>query len=337
MGKYFKYAIGEILLVMVGILLALQINNWNQNKNDEQKVIKILEQIQKDLLNDIQEAQFFSDRYEVKDKILTHYFNGTMPEDFFKDNLSDFISVSLSTHTFVQNKQGYQRLNDQIDIVSSKYDEVLSKLSRLYNERSTFLLKNQTKYNELVQDYRIYLYDNFDWMDNSRISLQNSEEAFNYFYSSDKHRKNLVKHRAFYNRYRGQLTVIKNQSLLCYLVIRDVLKDTNEFPDAIKNFGLEYSYNNINDFVGNYGLKNDSTPQNIIEKKYGVLFMSYPNQIELFSEGDILREHAKDSIGFVSSNLYIMKFERDSDDNVIGFKGYDINKSSDDVELIKLD
>ena len=28
-GKYFKYAIGEIVLVMVGILLALQVNNWD--------------------------------------------------------------------------------------------------------------------------------------------------------------------------------------------------------------------------------------------------------------------------------------------------------------------
>jgi len=29
MGKYFKYAIGEIILVVIGILIALQINNWN--------------------------------------------------------------------------------------------------------------------------------------------------------------------------------------------------------------------------------------------------------------------------------------------------------------------
>lgn len=35
-GKYFKYAIGEIVLVMIGILLALQVNNWNQRlKNEE--------------------------------------------------------------------------------------------------------------------------------------------------------------------------------------------------------------------------------------------------------------------------------------------------------------
>tara|TARA_R110002051_G_scaffold264789_1_gene324684 strand:- start:4488 stop:5768 length:1281 start_codon:yes stop_codon:yes gene_type:complete len=31
-GKYFKYAIGEIVLVVIGILLALQINNWNQER-----------------------------------------------------------------------------------------------------------------------------------------------------------------------------------------------------------------------------------------------------------------------------------------------------------------
>src|SRR6056300_1110140 len=33
-GKYFKYAIGEILLVVIGILIALQINNWNENQKD---------------------------------------------------------------------------------------------------------------------------------------------------------------------------------------------------------------------------------------------------------------------------------------------------------------
>jgi hypothetical protein len=31
-GKYFKYAIGEIILVMIGILLALQVNNWNESR-----------------------------------------------------------------------------------------------------------------------------------------------------------------------------------------------------------------------------------------------------------------------------------------------------------------
>ncbi|WP_204346699.1 DUF6090 family protein [Psychroserpens algicola] len=42
-GKYFKYAIGEIVLVVIGILIALQINNWNQEriqKLEEQTIVK---------------------------------------------------------------------------------------------------------------------------------------------------------------------------------------------------------------------------------------------------------------------------------------------------------
>ena len=33
-GKYFKYAIGEIILVVVGILIALSINNWNEGRKN---------------------------------------------------------------------------------------------------------------------------------------------------------------------------------------------------------------------------------------------------------------------------------------------------------------
>jgi hypothetical protein len=37
MGKYFKYAIGEIILVVIGILIALQINNWNEERKQSEK------------------------------------------------------------------------------------------------------------------------------------------------------------------------------------------------------------------------------------------------------------------------------------------------------------
>ena len=41
-GKYFKYAIGEILLVMIGILLALQVNNWNEERKLKRTEILII-------------------------------------------------------------------------------------------------------------------------------------------------------------------------------------------------------------------------------------------------------------------------------------------------------
>lgn len=53
-GNYLKYAIGEILLVMVGIILALQVNNWNEewkDKNLKQTfLIKLKSNLQDDIL-----------------------------------------------------------------------------------------------------------------------------------------------------------------------------------------------------------------------------------------------------------------------------------------------
>ena len=41
-AKYFKYAIGEIILVVIGILIALQINNWNENQKEKKQELKQL-------------------------------------------------------------------------------------------------------------------------------------------------------------------------------------------------------------------------------------------------------------------------------------------------------
>ncbi len=51
-GKYLKYAIGEIVLVVVGILIALSINNWNENRKLKHTQINILKGIYSDLKKD---------------------------------------------------------------------------------------------------------------------------------------------------------------------------------------------------------------------------------------------------------------------------------------------
>lgn len=51
-GRYLLYAAGEILLVMIGILLALQINTWNQQRINRQTEVKYLKNLQKDLQQD---------------------------------------------------------------------------------------------------------------------------------------------------------------------------------------------------------------------------------------------------------------------------------------------
>ena len=51
-GKYFKYAVGEIVLVVIGILIALSINNWNEGNKSITEELKILKQLHEEFVAD---------------------------------------------------------------------------------------------------------------------------------------------------------------------------------------------------------------------------------------------------------------------------------------------
>ena len=51
-GKYFKYAIGEIILVVIGILIALQINNWNESRKQFTSEKEFITSVKYDLKQD---------------------------------------------------------------------------------------------------------------------------------------------------------------------------------------------------------------------------------------------------------------------------------------------
>ncbi|CAN0605597.1 unnamed protein product, partial [Ectocarpus sp. 12 AP-2014] len=57
-SKYLIYAIGEIILVVIGILIALQINNWNEKQKEEKSELLILKTLQKDF---IENKKMYSD------------------------------------------------------------------------------------------------------------------------------------------------------------------------------------------------------------------------------------------------------------------------------------
>lgn len=53
LSKYLIYAIGEIVLVVIGILIALQLNNWNENRKLAALEVEVLQEIVQDLKDDI--------------------------------------------------------------------------------------------------------------------------------------------------------------------------------------------------------------------------------------------------------------------------------------------
>ena len=63
-GKYFKYAIAEILLVMIGILLALQVNNWNNSRIEAKREQTILRNLRSDFDENLTELNRIYDSTE---------------------------------------------------------------------------------------------------------------------------------------------------------------------------------------------------------------------------------------------------------------------------------
>ncbi|MEZ2414515.1 DUF6090 family protein [Muriicola sp. E247] len=67
-GKYLKYAIGEIVLVVIGILIALQINNWNENRKSEVKkqdyYVQLLDDLNSDIISTQNTIEEFSNHQE---------------------------------------------------------------------------------------------------------------------------------------------------------------------------------------------------------------------------------------------------------------------------------
>ncbi|MEM5564047.1 DUF6090 family protein [Psychroserpens sp. AS72] len=77
--KYLLYAIGEIILVVIGILIALQINNWNENKKGKQLEDSFFSNILLDLEKDEQKLNYYkkfhTQRMTLLDTLLTYVRN----------------------------------------------------------------------------------------------------------------------------------------------------------------------------------------------------------------------------------------------------------------------
>ncbi len=100
--KYARYAIGEIFLVVVGILIALQINNWNQHQEEKQTVKRYLSGLIQDLTDDIAQYQKRSDHAAFKFHSAQHLLllAGETP---VKLHQGDFVKP-LTTENILWNK-----------------------------------------------------------------------------------------------------------------------------------------------------------------------------------------------------------------------------------------
>ena len=150
-GKYLKYALGEIVLVVFGILIALSLNNWNQNVTYKNELVQTVKEIRSDLNRDIlflrEEINFSEAFINNVDNLLNN--GNKMPVDSLLNNISRVHSVSsLTTINF-----GYNKLNKhpKSELLP---DSLTNNLTTYY---STFSVESNNLYYEGLSLYSLNL------------------------------------------------------------------------------------------------------------------------------------------------------------------------------------
>ena len=132
-GNYYKYAVGEIILVVLGILIALSINNWNENRKNKKKELvlinNIIEDLGLDLIHINKSLNEVVNQKELVDDLIEKIIDNKKKLDYEKIGLlrfsSDFRPISQRNHS-----ESISNLNDDFirDILQKyflKEDQVL--------------------------------------------------------------------------------------------------------------------------------------------------------------------------------------------------------------------
>ena len=138
-SKYLLYAIGEIILVVVGILIALSINNWNENQKERKSERLILSEIRDNLkydLNDFESNLAHLQNSLTSSKMLLKAFEDGIP---YHDSLGFyFSSLEIYPH-FTSKINGYSLLQSKgLELIINV--DLRNKITDLYETRYPRLL-----------------------------------------------------------------------------------------------------------------------------------------------------------------------------------------------------
>ena len=169
-GKYFKYAIGEIVLVVIGILIALSINNWNEMRKEASVELKMLSEIQSNLKQSKKEIKKVLD---VNETDLTRYIS-----------LLNHIEQKLPYSTALDITFGRITAWGTPHLTYTAYESLKSKGSELVKNDSLRIQIINMFENEMT--YLIDDWDKSEWKDSESVVGPYYIKHFGYNYSDDK-------------------------------------------------------------------------------------------------------------------------------------------------------
>jgi len=189
-GKYFKYAIGEIVLVVIGILIALSINNWNESRKLKNQELIYLSGIKSDLNLNLIELK----NYTIKRETSVNSAKAIL--DIF-NNKTELISNEFNFHNlnvqiwspFKRNDNTYQELINSGNLAIISNDSIKNLLlnmqlsykqiefieSHMYNDFENYMFPIYFSTTDLESDISNYTYQVSNGTQGDRTELSNEK------------------------------------------------------------------------------------------------------------------------------------------------------------------
>jgi predicted AlkP superfamily phosphohydrolase/phosphomutase len=154
-GRYLVYAVGEIMLVVIGILIAVQINSFYNNKANESRITKLLNRLVEEAKLNVERLDLLE--YNMNVKFTNDFQHATInlaENEIIVDSILKIIYRGITIHDLDFLVKGTYVNRSSFNLHSSVYEEMISTGS-LYNLGSENLINEIHKYYKLIdrEDY----------------------------------------------------------------------------------------------------------------------------------------------------------------------------------------
>ncbi|UCE95123.1 MAG: hypothetical protein JSV73_06195, partial [Flavobacteriaceae bacterium] len=181
-SKYILYAIGEILLVVIGILIALQVNNRNISDVNDRKVEIIFDEIEENLISDIKLMHNLIEYYNHEDSLIQLIKDDQVTRDMYLNDQHLFYLLNYYK-AFTLNQNGYNLLSLNLDVVPERYAHLMPKINQTYST----INGSFEKFNEYMIDFTFRILER--WGREKSYFTKSTEEKID-FYLTDSTYKN---------------------------------------------------------------------------------------------------------------------------------------------------
>jgi len=133
--KYTRYAIGEIVLVVIGILIALQINNWNEQRKFKNLKSIYTERLINDLKQDTLTIHSLIKTLDQKQRVIQSLTKAVEEENFSEKlygTIEDYFRLGWNMNDFTANKNTYSELSESGNMNVFQDYELLQKIKNYY-------------------------------------------------------------------------------------------------------------------------------------------------------------------------------------------------------------